>query len=113
MEPDHPYHYGLLALMERYCGWLDFNNATGDIMAESRGGKEECCPEERVSRIYRAVKAFWGKNGAADDDKQRDPVKTKGSTSRIAVGGPAFAHSLTRDVSAFGREKIGGVSAEE
>lgn len=37
----HPYHYSLTALMERYCGFLNFRNRRGDIMAESRGGKED------------------------------------------------------------------------
>ena len=37
----HPYHYGLLAMMERYCGLLNFRGTKGDIMAEARGGKED------------------------------------------------------------------------
>ncbi len=37
----HPYHYCLLALVLRYVGFLNFNNATGDVLAESRGGKED------------------------------------------------------------------------
>lgn len=28
-------------MLERYCGFLNFYNAHGDIMAESRGGKED------------------------------------------------------------------------
>ena len=37
----HPYHYCLAALLERYCGWLEFHGFTGDVMAESRGGTED------------------------------------------------------------------------
>lgn len=33
----HPYHYCLVVLLERYCGWLHFHNAKGDVLAESRG----------------------------------------------------------------------------
>ena len=38
----HAYHIGLLALLERYCGWLRFGKWTGDVLAESRGGRETC-----------------------------------------------------------------------
>lgn len=37
----HPYHYCLVALMERYCGYLNFYNAQGDVLAESRGRTED------------------------------------------------------------------------
>lgn len=37
----HPYHYCLGAMLERYCGFLHFNNAKGDVLAESRGGSED------------------------------------------------------------------------
>ena len=37
----HPYHFCLMALLERYCGYLNFYNAKGDVMAESRGGTED------------------------------------------------------------------------
>jgi hypothetical protein len=37
----HPYHYCLATLLERYSGWLDRNRSVGDVMAESRGGRED------------------------------------------------------------------------
>lgn len=37
----HPYHYCLAALLERYAGWLALNSSEGDVMAESRGGRED------------------------------------------------------------------------
>ncbi len=37
----HPYHYCLTALLERYAGWLERQRHTGDVMAESRGGRED------------------------------------------------------------------------
>jgi len=36
-----PYHVGLLALLERYCGWLRLEKSTGDMLAESRGKRED------------------------------------------------------------------------
>ncbi|MBC8358133.1 MAG: DUF3800 domain-containing protein [Candidatus Aminicenantes bacterium] len=37
----HPYHFALTAMMERYCGYLNFWNSKGDIWAEERGKKED------------------------------------------------------------------------
>lgn len=37
----HPYLYSLTALLERYCGKLNFDNNNGDVLAESRGGTED------------------------------------------------------------------------
>lgn len=48
----HPYHYCLIALMERYCGYLNFHNAHGDVMAESRGGKEDSLLKDAYRSIY-------------------------------------------------------------
>jgi hypothetical protein len=37
----NPYHHCIAALLERYGGWLDQAGAKGDVMAESRGSKED------------------------------------------------------------------------
>ncbi|RJP79377.1 MAG: DUF3800 domain-containing protein [Candidatus Zixiibacteriota bacterium] len=36
-----PYHYCLEILIERFCFFLETSEATGDVLAESRGGKED------------------------------------------------------------------------
>lgn len=36
-----PYHYCLAVLLERYVLWLNRHSSRGDVMAESRGGKED------------------------------------------------------------------------
>jgi len=38
--PAHPYHLGVGFMLQRYCGYLNHINRQGDVMAESRGGKE-------------------------------------------------------------------------
>ena len=48
----HPYHYCLTALLERYCGYLNFHNARGDVLAESRGGKEDRQLKTEYKRLY-------------------------------------------------------------
>jgi len=47
----HPYHYCLTALLERYCGFLNFYNTQGDVLAESRGGTED----QRLKRAYQRL----------------------------------------------------------
>jgi hypothetical protein len=54
----HPYHYCLGALLERYCGFLRFNNAKGDVLAESRGGSEDKQLKEAYFNIYESGTQF-------------------------------------------------------
>jgi len=48
----HPYHYGLAALLERYGGFLSRLNARGDVMAESRGRREDQQLKAAYRRLY-------------------------------------------------------------
>jgi len=52
VKPDHPYHYCLAAMLDRYCGWLNYNRVMGDVMAEARGGREDRLLELEYRRIY-------------------------------------------------------------
>lgn len=54
----HPYHYCLVAILERYCGFLNFYNADGDVMAESRGGKEDMQLKEAYQRVFESGTQF-------------------------------------------------------
>ncbi len=47
-----PYHYCLAVLLERYIFFLEQSGAIGDVMAESRGGKED-------TRLKRAFRRLW------------------------------------------------------
>ena len=47
----HPYHFCLTALMERYCMFLSGQSATGDVMAESRGKRDDM----DLKRVYQAI----------------------------------------------------------
>ena len=51
-RPDHPYHYCLAAMLDRYCGWLNYYKSRGDVMAEARGKKEDRLLAEEYRRIY-------------------------------------------------------------
>jgi hypothetical protein len=39
-------------MLERYCGFLSFHGATGDVMAESRGGKKDALLKQAYSELY-------------------------------------------------------------
>lgn len=47
-----PYHYCLEVLTERFVLWLEANQAVGDIMIESRGGKEDLRLKKSYHRIW-------------------------------------------------------------
>ena len=47
-----PYHYCLTVLVERYVRWLQSRNQVGDVLAESRGGKEDLRLKDSYERLY-------------------------------------------------------------
>lgn len=48
----HPYNLGLGFLLQRYAGYLNHINRTGDVMAEARGGVEDRLLKESYSRVH-------------------------------------------------------------
>lgn len=48
-----PYHYCLAILLERYAMFLEQCQAQGDIMAESRGGKEDRKLKDSFSKLWK------------------------------------------------------------
>jgi hypothetical protein len=48
----HPYHYCLQVLLERYFLFLQQNSAKGDVLVESRGGKEDQKLMTSYSSLY-------------------------------------------------------------
>jgi len=47
----HPYHLCLTYLLERYRGYLTYEHARGDVLAEGRGGQEDM----KLKRVYQEV----------------------------------------------------------
>ena len=47
----HPYHYCMTMLLERYCGYLRLWNGVGDVLCESRGGREDM----QLKRAYESL----------------------------------------------------------
>ena len=50
--PAHPYHLGIGFMLQRYCGYLNHINRHGDVMAESRGGRENRLLMDSYARHY-------------------------------------------------------------
>lgn len=51
-DPFPPYDYCLAAMLDRYSGWLNYWNAVGDAMAESRGREEDMQLKVAYRRVY-------------------------------------------------------------
>jgi len=49
----HPYHLALGFMLQRYCGYLNHINRSGDVLAESRGGREDRLLKDSYSWVYR------------------------------------------------------------
>ncbi len=47
-----PYHYCLALLLERYAIFLDQHHVQGDVLAESRGGKEDRKLKDSFTRLW-------------------------------------------------------------
>jgi len=56
-----PYHYCLKVLLERYVLWLGRQRAKGDVMAESRGGREDRRLKESFSRVVESGTEYVGR----------------------------------------------------
>ena len=52
VSPAHPYHLAIGFLLQRYCGLLNHFNRRGDVMAESRGGREDSLLKDSFKRVY-------------------------------------------------------------
>jgi len=56
----HPYHFCMVALLERYCGFLNFYNAHEDVLAGNRGGTEDTQLKEAYCTLFRTGTYFRG-----------------------------------------------------
>jgi hypothetical protein len=79
----HPYHLGLGFLLQRYCGFLNHINRTGDVMAESRGGKEDRLLKESYEHVYE--RGAWRVNSSVfQSSLTSKELKLKQKSANIA-----------------------------
>ena len=58
-----PYHYCMEIIIERFYFFLQNNNAVGDVMFESRGGKEDMRLKKSFSKIWDSGTHFIDSDG--------------------------------------------------
>jgi len=78
-----PYHYCLTVLVERYVLWLEKKNAQGDVMAESRGGKEDRRLKASFTRIFEQGSDYMKPEAFATSLTSRQ-LKVKPKSNNIA-----------------------------
>jgi hypothetical protein len=90
-----PYDFGLRLMLERYSGRLIHKGHTGDVMAESRGHREDGALRSEYERIYNGGTQYHSAQQfqRALTSKQ---LKLKGKEANIA--GLQLADLLARDV---------------
>jgi hypothetical protein len=111
----HPYHLGLGFLLQRYAGYLNHINRTGDVMAEARGGAEDRLLKESYIRVNE--RGIWGVTNAHffQSALTSNELKLKPKTANIAglqladlLGHPAkmwvlkHYHLVDDDLAPFG-----------
>jgi hypothetical protein len=94
-----PYHYCLEVMMERYLFCLESVNSVGDVMAESRGGKEDMRLKKVFTELYGKGTDFvkperFHKKFSSKQLK----VKPKGSNVSGLQLADLLAHPSRRDV---------------
>jgi len=78
-----PYHYCLLVIVERFVLWLRRRGAVGDVMAESRGGKEDRRLKDSFERVYDRGSAFLPRQEFVRHLTSRE-LKVKAKSNNIA-----------------------------
>jgi len=73
-----PYHYCLAVLLERFVFFLGRNSARGDVMAESRGGREDRRLKDSFTRLWQRGTEYVERQQFQDRLTSRQlKVKTK------------------------------------
>lgn len=97
-----PYHYCLKVLVERYVRWLQRKNVCGDVLAESREGKEDMRLKASFERVYYEG-SDWVTPELIQTHLTSRQLKVKSKVSNIAglqladlIAHPSFKIALAR-----------------
>ncbi|MCB0071790.1 MAG: DUF3800 domain-containing protein [Caldilineaceae bacterium] len=78
-----PYHYCMTVLAERFVLWLNSQKAIGDVMTESRGGKEDRRLKKSFNRIFTEGTSYV-KPETFEQHLTSRQLKVKAKTNNIA-----------------------------
>lgn len=97
-----PYHYSLSVLVERYVLWLQSKNSRGDVMVESRGGKEDMRLKNSFVRFYQKGTDYLDAQIFAQRLTSKQ-LKVKSKSNNISglqladvIAHPSFSATLAR-----------------
>ena len=97
-----PYHYCLLIVVERFVLWMRRRSAVGDVMAESRGGKEDRRLKNSFERVYDQGSNFLPRQEFVRHLTSRQ-LKVKAKSNNIAglqladlIAHPSYRATLAR-----------------
>lgn len=86
-----PYHYCLQVIVERFVLWLRRHNVRGDVMAESRGGKEDLRLKDSFNKVYREGSDFVP---ASEFTERLTSCQLKVRNKQIGIAGLQLADLL-------------------
>lgn len=112
-----PYHYCLLIVVERFVLWLRRSDAVGDVMAESRGGKEDRRLKASFERVYDQGSSFLSRQEFVRHLTSRQ-LKVKAKSNNIAglqlsdlIAHPSYRATLARKTGQPLANNFGGTIA--
>lgn len=79
----HPYLYVLNIILERYIRFLEDQNTIGDVVVESRGGKEDMKMKREYSRLYEYGTYYVSSNNFQQRLTSKN-IKVKTKQSNVA-----------------------------
>ena len=101
-SPAHPYHLAMEFVLQRYCGFLQSVGATGDVLAESRGGKEDLLLKNAYRSVYETGRwkqgsKFFQSTLSSHDLKVKQKIQNiSGLQLCDLLGNPVKHHVLLR-----------------
>ncbi len=106
----HPYHLGLGFLLQRFAGYLNLINRVGDVMAESRGGREDLLLQESYTRVYEH--GIWGVTSAASFQSALSSRQIKLREKKANISGLQLADLLGHPAKMWALRHYGFVEDE-
>ena len=73
----------LAAMLDRYCGWLDYKKAVGDVMAEARGKEENVQLGQAYRQVWESGTLMFGRDQHQKSLTSRD-IKIQDKRANIA-----------------------------
>ncbi|MCC6489348.1 MAG: DUF3800 domain-containing protein [Candidatus Hydrogenedentes bacterium] len=95
-QPAHPYHLGLGYMLQRYCGFLNHISRQGDVMAESRGAREDRLLSSSYEFVY--DRGVWGVTKASFFQSALTSRQLKLKSKQANIAGLQLADLLAHPV---------------